>query len=140
MVWYSQLLKSFPQCIITHTEKGFSIVNKTNVDVFPGMPLLSLWSSESWQFDFWFLCLSKLSLDIWKFSVHIMLNLACRILSITLLVWEMNSSPVTWIFFITALLGNWDEDWPFQFCGHCWFSKFADILSGTLWQHHLSGF
>ena len=77
------------------------------------MPLLSLWSSESWQFDFWFLCLSKLSLDIWKFSVHIMLNLACRILSITLLVWEMNSSPVTWIFFITALLGNWDEDWPF---------------------------
>ena len=34
MVWYSQLLKNFPQFIMIHTVKGFGIVNKTEVDVF----------------------------------------------------------------------------------------------------------
>ena len=34
MVWYSHLLKNFPQFVIIHTVKGFGIVNKTEVDVF----------------------------------------------------------------------------------------------------------
>ena len=34
MVWYSHLLKNFPQFVVTHTVKGFGIVNKTKVDVF----------------------------------------------------------------------------------------------------------
>ena len=34
MVWYSHLLKNFPQCIVIHTVKDFDIVNKTEVDVF----------------------------------------------------------------------------------------------------------
>ena len=34
MVWYSHLLKNFPQCIVIHTVKGFGIVNKAEVDVF----------------------------------------------------------------------------------------------------------
>ena len=35
MVWYSHLLKNFPQFIVTHTVKGFGIVNKVEVpDVF----------------------------------------------------------------------------------------------------------
>ena len=34
MVWYSHLLKNFPQLILIHTVKGFGIVNKTEVDVF----------------------------------------------------------------------------------------------------------
>ena len=34
MVWYSHLLKNFPQFVVTHTVKGFSIVNKAEVDVF----------------------------------------------------------------------------------------------------------
>ena len=34
MVWYSHLLKNFPQFIVIHTVKGFSIVNKAEVDVF----------------------------------------------------------------------------------------------------------
>ena len=33
MVWYSQLLKNFPQFIVIHTVKGFGIVNKAKVDV-----------------------------------------------------------------------------------------------------------
>ena len=34
MVWYSHLLKNFPQFVVIHTVKGFGIVNKTEVDVF----------------------------------------------------------------------------------------------------------
>ena len=34
MVWYSQLLKNFPQFIVIHTVKVFAIFNKAEVDVF----------------------------------------------------------------------------------------------------------
>ena len=34
MVWYSHLLKNFPQFVVIHTVIGFSIVNETEVDVF----------------------------------------------------------------------------------------------------------
>ena len=34
MVWYSHLLKNFPQIVVIHTVKGFSVVNKAGVDVF----------------------------------------------------------------------------------------------------------
>ena len=34
MVWYSHLFKSFPQFVVIHTDKGFGIVSKAEVDVF----------------------------------------------------------------------------------------------------------
>ena len=34
MVWYSHLFKNFPQFVVIHQVKGFSIVNKAEVDVF----------------------------------------------------------------------------------------------------------
>ena len=34
VVWYSHLLKNFPQFIVIHIVKGFGIVNKAEVDVF----------------------------------------------------------------------------------------------------------
>ena len=34
MVWYSHLLKNFPQFVVIHTVKGFGIVNKGEIDVF----------------------------------------------------------------------------------------------------------
>ena len=34
MVWYSHLMKNFPQLIVIHTVKGFGIVNKAEIDVF----------------------------------------------------------------------------------------------------------
>ena len=33
MVWYSRLLKNFPQFVVIHTVKGFGIVNKAEIDV-----------------------------------------------------------------------------------------------------------
>ena len=34
MVWYSHLLKNFPQSVVIYTVKGFGVINKAEVDVF----------------------------------------------------------------------------------------------------------
>ena len=34
MVWYSHLLKNFPQFVVIHTVRGFGIVNEAEADVF----------------------------------------------------------------------------------------------------------
>ena len=66
MVWYSHLLKNFPQFVVIHTVKGFGIVNKAEVDVF---------LEFSWFFDdpvavgnliSGSSAYSKSSLNIWK--------------------------------------------------------------------------
>ena len=74
MVWYSQFLKNFPQFVVIHTVKGFGIVNKAEVDVF-----LELSCSFGDPVDVGNLIydsstLSKSSLNIWKFSVHVLLK------------------------------------------------------------------
>ena len=74
MVWYSHLLKNFPQFIVIHTVKGFGIVIKAEVDVFLELSCFfddpvdigKLISGSS--------ALSKSSLNIWKFTVHILLK------------------------------------------------------------------
>ena len=72
MVWYSLLFKNFPQFIVIHPVKDFSVVNEADVDVFLGfffcdpMDVGNLISGSS--------VFSKSSLNIWKFSVHILLK------------------------------------------------------------------
>ena len=34
VVWYSHILKNFPQFVVIHTIKGFGVVNKAEEDVF----------------------------------------------------------------------------------------------------------
>ena len=38
VVWYSHLFKNFPQFVVIHTVKGFSIVSEAEVDVFLKLP------------------------------------------------------------------------------------------------------
>ena len=74
VVWYSHLLKNFPQFVVIHTVKGFGIVNKSEVDVFLELSCLfddpvdvgNLISGSSAFF--------KSSLNIWIFSVHVLLK------------------------------------------------------------------
>ena len=70
VVWYSHLLKNFPQFVVIHTAKGFSIVKEAEV-CFPGIlydpaSVGNLISGSS--------AFSKSSLNIWKFSVHVLLK------------------------------------------------------------------
>ena len=92
VVWYSLLLKNFPQFVVIHTVKGFGIVNKAEVDVFLKLSCFfydptdigNLISSSS--------AFSKSSLNIWKFTVHRLLKHGLEIF--TLLACEI--SAVGW--------------------------------------------
>ena len=70
VVWYFHLLKYFPECVVIHTVKGFSIVSGAEVDVFLEFSCFFFDPTNVGNF----LCgssLSKSSLNIWKFSVQI---------------------------------------------------------------------
>ena len=74
MVWYSHFFQNFPQFIVIHTVKGFSIVNKAEIDVFlelscffdDSVDLGNLISGSS--------AFSKTSLNIREFTVHVLLK------------------------------------------------------------------
>ena len=142
VVWYSHLLKNFPQFIVIHTVKGFGIVKKAEIDVLLEHLFLfhdpvdvgNLISGSS--------AFSKTSLNIWKFMVHVLPkpgleNFEHYFTS----VWDEYNCAVVWTFFDVAFLWDWNENWSFPVL---WpllcFSKFAGILSAALSQHHLSGF
>ena len=114
MIWYSHVFKNFPQFVVIHTIKGFSVVNEAEVDVFL-------------EFSFFFYdptdvgilisgspAFPKSSLNIWKFSVHVPLKpslenfehyFACM--------WDECNCVVVWTLFDTALFWDWNENWPF---------------------------
>ena len=72
MVWYSHLLKNFPQFVVIHTVKGFSVVNKAEIDVFLGV---SCFFDEPMDVDnliYDSSAFSKSNLNIWKFMVHVL--------------------------------------------------------------------
>ena len=74
IVWYPHLLKNFPQFIVIHTVKSFSIVNEAEVDVllefscffYAPVDIGNLISGSS--------AFSKSSLNIWKFLAYILLK------------------------------------------------------------------
>ena len=74
MVWYSHLLKNFPELIVIHTVKGFGIVNKAEVDA--SLELSSCFNNpeEVGNLMSGSSAFSKPSLNIWKFMVHILLK------------------------------------------------------------------
>ena len=72
--WYSHLFKNFPQFVVIHTVKDFSVISETEVDVllelscffYDPMDVGSLISGSS--------AFSKTSLNVWKFLVHVLLK------------------------------------------------------------------
>ena len=74
MVLYSHLFQNFPQFIVIHTVKGFGIVNKVEVDVFLELSCFSNDPAAVGNLISGSSALSKSSLNIWKFMVHILLK------------------------------------------------------------------
>ena len=91
MVWYSHLLNNFPQFIVIHTVKGFGIVKKAEIDVFLELSCFFYNLTDVGNLISGSSAFSKTSLNIWTFVVHILLSLAWKILSITLLACEMSA-------------------------------------------------
>ena len=114
VVWNSHLIQNFQQFVVIHTVKGFGIVNKTEVHVFLELScffddLIDVGNLISGSSAF-----SKSSLNISKFSVHVLLkphleNFAHYFTS----VWDECNYTVVWGFFCIAFLWDWNENWPF---------------------------
>ena len=132
VVWYAHLFQNFPKFIVIHTVKGFSIVNKAEIDVF--MELFR-WSFFNIPVDVGnlisgFSAFSKTSLNIWKFMVLILLkpcleNFEHYFTSM----WDKCNCAVVGAFFGVAFLWDWNENWPFPVLWPLLFSKSADILT-----------
>ena len=74
VVWYSHLLKNFPQFIVIDTVKGFGIVNKAEIDVFLELSCFFHDPADVGNLISGSSAFSKTSLNIWKFTVHILLK------------------------------------------------------------------
>ena len=67
MVWYSQCLRNFPQFVLIHTVKGFSIVKEAEVDIFLEFPCYFYESTDVGNLISGSSAFSKSSLNSWKF-------------------------------------------------------------------------
>ena len=105
--WYSHLFKNFPQFVVIHTVKGFSLVKEAEIDVFLEFPCffydpMNVGNLISGSFAF-----SKSSLYIWKFLVHVLLKPSLKDFEHYLSsMWNELNCVLVWTFFGIALL--WD--------------------------------
>ena len=74
MVWYSHPFNNFPQFVVIHSVKGFSVVNEAEVDVFLELPCFFNDPVDVGNLIPGSSAFSKTSLNIWKFMVHILLK------------------------------------------------------------------
>ena len=73
MVWYSHLFKNFLQFVVVYTVKGISIVNE-EVDVFLEFSFFFYDPTDVGNLVSGSSAFSKSSLNVWKFSVRILLK------------------------------------------------------------------
>ena len=74
MVWYSHLLKNFPQFIVIHTVEGFGIVNQAEIDVFLELSCFFFDPADVGNLISGSSAFSKTSLNTSKFTVHVLLK------------------------------------------------------------------
>ena len=92
VIWYSHLLKNFPQFIVIHTVKGFGIVKKVEIDVFLEFSCFFYGPTDVGNLISGSSAFSKSNLYIWKFSVQVLLKPSLKDLSITLLACKMSTT------------------------------------------------
>ena len=68
MAWYSHLFKNFPESVVIYTVKGFSIVNKAEVNVFLELTCFFHESVDAGNLISGSSAFSKSSLNTWKFT------------------------------------------------------------------------
>ena len=74
MVWYPHLFKNFPQFVVIHTVKDFGIVSEAEVDFFLELSCFFDDTADVGNLISDSSAFSKSSLNIWKFSVHVLLK------------------------------------------------------------------
>ena len=110
VLWYSCLLKNFPQFVVIHTVKGFGVFNKAQVGVFLELPWFFDDAMDVGNLISVSSAFSKSILNIWKFTVHILLkpgleNFKHYFAS----VWDECNCLLVWAFFGIAFLWDWNS-------------------------------
>ena len=132
VVWYAHLFQNLPQFIMIHTVEGFGIVNKAEIYNFLELSYFFNDPADVGNLISGSSAFSKTSLNIWKFTVHVLLKSGlenCEHYFTS--VWDECNCAVVWAFFGIAFLWDWNENWPFP-VATAEFSKFAGILSAAL--------
>ena len=121
-------LKNFPQFIVIHTVKGFGIVNKAEIDVFLELSWFFYDPADVGNLISGSSAFSKSSLNIWKFSVHVLLKSPLvNFGHYFAIVWNECNCAVVWTFFGIACLCNWSENWSFPVL--CPLLSFPNLLA-----------
>ena len=132
VVWYSHVLKNHPVRYDPQGQRLF-IVNMGDVFLefscffYDPLDVGNLISGSS--------ALSKSSLNIWKFKVHVLLkpgleNFEHYVAS----VWDECNWTVVWTFFGIAFLWDWNENGPFPVL---WpLLNFPNLLAYWVWHFH----
>ena len=121
------------QFVVSHTVKGFDIVNKAEVDVFLELSCFFHDPADVGNLISGSSAFSKTSLNNWKFTVHVLLkpgleNFEHYFTSM----WDERNCVVVWAFFGIAFLWNWNENGPFPVL---WpLLSFPNLLA--YWMHH----
>ena len=116
VVWYSHLFKNFPQFVVIHIVKGFSVTSEAEVDVSLEFPcffynpmILAIWSLVPLPFlnpactDF---------INCWKFSVGVLLKPNLKDFEHYIAsMWNEHNCLIVWTFFGITLLWDWNENW-----------------------------
>ena len=102
----------FHSCCDPH--KGFGIVNKAELDVFLELSCFFDDPADVGNLISGSSAFSKSSLNIWKFTVHVLLKPSLENFEHYFTsVWDECSYAVVWTFLGIAFLFDWNENWPF---------------------------
>ena len=134
VVWYSHLFKNFPQFVVIHTVKGFSVVYEAEVNVSLKISCFFNDSTDGVNLISGSSTFSKSSLNIWKFTVHVLLKPGLENHEHYFTrVWDECNCLVVWAFFGIAFLWDWNENWHFLILSLLSFPNFL-----TYWVQHFN--
>ena len=60
--------------VVIHTVEGFGVINKAEVDIFLELSCFFEYPTDAGSLNSGSTAFSKSSLNIWKFTVHVLLN------------------------------------------------------------------
>ena len=121
VVWYTHLFKNFPQFVVIHTVRGFSIVNEAEEHVFLEYSCFFSYPVDVGNLISGSSAFSKPSLYVFKFLVHVMLKFSLKDFEYNLTGMQNESNfTVVCTFFGTAFFVIRMKTDLFQSCGHCW--------------------
>ena len=110
LVWYYHHFQNFPQFLVIHTVKGFGIVNKAEIDVFLALSCFFHDPADVGNLIFGYSALSKASLNIRKFTVHVLPGSIFRKLRVMasgpITSWELDGETVETIQTLFLFLGS----------------------------------